>query len=44
VLVYVLLGAVALATLLGVLLSRRAFFTPEHQLREVAPTQSGLRA
>jgi putative ABC transport system permease protein len=37
VLLYVLLGAVALATLLAVLLSRRAFFTAEHQLREIAP-------
>jgi putative ABC transport system permease protein len=34
VLLYVLLGAVALSTLLAVLLSRRAFFTTEHQLRE----------
>jgi putative ABC transport system permease protein len=40
VLLYVLLGAVALAALLAVLLSRRAFFTPEHQLRELAPPQS----
>jgi putative ABC transport system permease protein len=37
VLLYVLLGAVALATLFAVLLSRRAFFTPRHQLREIAP-------
>jgi putative ABC transport system permease protein len=35
VLLYVLLGAVALATLLAVLLARRAFFTGEHQLREL---------
>jgi len=35
VLLYVLLGAVALATLLAVLLSRRVFFTAEHQLREL---------
>jgi UDP-glucose/iron transport system permease protein len=42
VLLYVLLGAVALATLLAVLLSRRAFFTAEHQLREAAPPQSTL--
>jgi putative ABC transport system permease protein len=42
VLLYVLLGAVALATLLAVLLSRRAFFTAEHQLRETAPPQSTL--
>ena len=41
---YVLLGAVALATLLAVLLSRRAFFTAEHQLREVAPPQSTVGA
>jgi putative ABC transport system permease protein len=34
VLLYVLLGAVALSTLLAVLLSRRAFFTADHQLRE----------
>ena len=34
VLLNILLGAVALATLLAVLLSRRAFFTAEHQLRE----------
>jgi putative ABC transport system permease protein len=44
VLLYVLLGAVALATLLAVLLSRRAFFTAEHQLREAAPPQSNLEA
>ena len=44
VLLYVLLGAVALATLLAVLLSRRAFFTAEHQLREMAPPQSNLGA
>src|SRR5262249_15907035 len=31
VLLYVLLGAVAVATLLAVLLSRRAFFSAEHQ-------------
>jgi putative ABC transport system permease protein len=36
VLLYVLLGAVALATLLAVLFARRAFFTREHQLRELA--------
>ena len=44
VLLYLLLGAVALATLLAVLLSRRTFFTAEHQLREVAPPQSTLGA
>ena len=35
VLLYILLGAVSLATLLAVLLSRRTFFTAEHQLREI---------
>jgi putative ABC transport system permease protein len=44
VLLYVLLGAVALATLFAVLLSRRAFFTTEHQLRETAPPESTLGA
>jgi putative ABC transport system permease protein len=44
VLLYVLLGAVALSTLLAVLLSRRAFFTREHQLRETATTWSDLGA
>jgi len=39
VLLYLLLGAVALATLLAVLLARRAFFTAEHQLRELPSTQ-----
>jgi putative ABC transport system permease protein len=39
VLLYVLLGAVALSTLVAVLLSRRAFFTAEHQLREVTGPQ-----
>jgi putative ABC transport system permease protein len=39
VLLYVLLGAVSLSTLLAVLASRRAFFTTEHQLRELAPSQ-----
>jgi ABC-type iron transport system FetAB permease component len=38
-LLYLLLGAVALATLLAVLLSRRTFFTTEHQLQET-PAQS----
>jgi len=37
ILLYVLLGAVALATLMAVVLSRRAFFTSAHQLREVPP-------
>ena len=40
VLLYVLLGAVALAALLAVLLSRRAFFSAEHQLRELPSPQS----
>jgi putative ABC transport system permease protein len=44
VLLYILLGAVALATLLAVLLSRRAFFTAEHQLRELARPPSTLGA
>lgn len=39
VLLYVLLGAVALATLLAVFLSRRAFFTAEHQLRPIPSPQ-----
>jgi putative ABC transport system permease protein len=39
VLLYTLLGAVALSTLLAVLASRRAFFTADHQLRELAPAQ-----
>jgi ABC-type iron transport system FetAB permease component len=39
VLLYVLLGAVALSTLLAVLFARRAFFTAAHQLREIAPAQ-----
>jgi hypothetical protein len=38
-LLYVLLGAVALSTLLAVLTSRRAFFTTEHQLKELTPPQ-----
>jgi putative ABC transport system permease protein len=44
VLLYVLLGAVALSTLLAVLVSRRAFFTADHQLREPAPPQPHPRA
>jgi len=36
VLLYVLLGAVALSTLLAVLFASRAFFTAAHQLREIA--------
>jgi putative ABC transport system permease protein len=40
VLLYVLLGAVALATLLAVLLARRAFFTVAHQLREPTPPET----
>jgi putative ABC transport system permease protein len=34
VLLYVLLGAVALAALVAVALARRTFFTADHQLRE----------
>jgi putative ABC transport system permease protein len=41
VLLYVLLGAVALATLLAVLLCRRTFFTAQHQLREMPPPGPG---
>ena len=44
VLLYVLLGAVALSTVLAVLFSRRAFFTADHQLRETAPAQPESRA
>lgn len=40
VLLYVLLGAVALSTLLAVRFSRRAFFTADHQLRETEPAQA----
>ena len=36
VLLYVLLGSVALASLTAVALSQRRFFTPAHQLREPA--------
>jgi UDP-glucose/iron transport system permease protein len=43
-LLHVLLGAVALATLLAVLLARRAFLTPEHQLRESADPQFTMDA
>jgi putative ABC transport system permease protein len=43
VLLYVLLGAVALSTLLAVMLSRRAFFTPEHQLREPPAVRTSSR-
>jgi hypothetical protein len=34
VLLYVLLGGVAIAALVTVLLAQRSFFTPAHQLRE----------
>jgi UDP-glucose/iron transport system permease protein len=34
ILLYVLLGSVAIAALVAVLLAQRAFFTPSHQLRE----------
>jgi UDP-glucose/iron transport system permease protein len=37
VLLYVLLGSVALAALTAVLLAYRNFFTPDHQLRDLAP-------
>jgi ABC-type iron transport system FetAB permease component len=36
VLLYVLLGSVALATLIAVILAERRFITPAHQLRELA--------
>ena len=35
ILLYVLLGSVAIAALVAVLLAQRAFFTPSHQLREL---------
>ena len=35
ILLYVLLGSVAIAALVAVLLAERAFFTPAHQLREL---------
>jgi UDP-glucose/iron transport system permease protein len=44
VLLYVLLGAVALSALLAVLLARRTFFTADHQLRELAPAQRSIAA
>jgi putative ABC transport system permease protein len=45
VLLYVLLGGVAIAALVAVLLSQRAFFTSAHQLREPAETSPrGVRA
>jgi ABC-type iron transport system FetAB permease component len=37
VLLWVLLGAVALASLIAVSLGYRGFFTPAHQLRELPP-------
>jgi putative ABC transport system permease protein len=37
ILLYVLLGSVALAALTAVLLAYRGFFTPAHQLRELTP-------
>jgi putative ABC transport system permease protein len=40
VLLYVLLGSVALAALIAVTLARRAFITAAHQLRELAPTST----
>ena len=38
ILLYVLLGAVAIAALVAALLAQRAFFTPAHQLRELPAT------
>lgn len=45
ILLYVLLGSVALAALTAVLLAYRNFFTPAHQLREaaIAPSEEGPR-
>lgn len=43
VLLYVLLGSVALAALTAVLLAYRNFFTREHQLLEQAPTERRTR-
>ena len=40
ILLYMLLGSVALAALTAVLLAYRNFFTPAHQLREM-PASSG---
>ena len=37
VLLYVLLGSVAIAALMAILLAYRGFFTPAHQLRELPP-------
>jgi putative ABC transport system permease protein len=34
ILLYVLLGAVSIAALMAIMLARRNFFTPAHQLRE----------
>jgi len=36
VLLYVLLGSVALSALVAVILAERRFITPAHQLREIA--------
>jgi putative ABC transport system permease protein len=44
VLLYVLLGSVALAALVAVSLAQRRFITPAHQLRELAPTPLVRRA
>jgi putative ABC transport system permease protein len=43
ILLYVLLGSVALAALTAVLLAYRNFFTPAHQLRDLAPSPPRLR-
>ena len=40
ILLYVLLGSVAIAALVSVLLAQRAFFTPAHQLRELPASGS----
>jgi putative ABC transport system permease protein len=41
ILMYMLLGSVALAALAAVLLAQRAFFTPAHQLRELPARGAG---
>jgi putative ABC transport system permease protein len=43
VLLYVLLGSVAIAALTAVLLAYRNFFTPEHQLLELPPVEPAQR-
>ena len=39
VLLYTLLGSVAIAALVSTMLAYRNFFTPAHQLREAEPTR-----